>query len=165
MKSLSTAKTTVSGRMWWWFQTVAMKSNDCLAVSGERKTHFTDIITQLVLATLLWRRSTLMSMWNWMSSWYDGQQTWKSVVEVRTTSPAEFKGLEVPEAHEVWCLGICCSAPALWTPFPESSRCPCFHMKDTQQQSRHNKVPHVACKWLQFKPRTLGASMYWSLHM
>lgn len=30
--SLSTAKTTVSGRMWWGFQTVAMKSNDCLAV-------------------------------------------------------------------------------------------------------------------------------------
>lgn len=85
-KSLSTAKTTVSGGMWRWFQTVAMKSNDCLALLGEGK-HSSPIITQLVLAMLLWRRSTLVSVWNGMSSCHDGQQTWKSVVEVRTTGP------------------------------------------------------------------------------
>lgn len=52
-----------------------------------REAHSRNIITQLVVETLLWGGSTLVSLWNGMNSWHDGHQTWKSVVKVRTTDP------------------------------------------------------------------------------
>lgn len=144
-KSLSTAKTTVSGGMWRWFQTVAMKSNDCLALLGEGK-HSSPIITQLVLAMLLWRRSTLVSVWNGMSSCHDGQQTWKSVVEVRTTGPGgslllSSRGWRYLRHMRLGVWGSAGCLPPPWTSSPGSNRRSLLSPKDTGD----NKADSAIC--------------------